>query len=96
MTPEDYVKYKLAQELIVKEARIKINVAYKMARNSGPRKILRPATPEDIVLNNIIWVHDEDRIVWQVVEEVLNPKDNWKAYDFDGCRYGLYDAFVEE
>lgn len=58
---------------------------------------LRPATPEDIQVGNIIWYKDgDDGPFWQLIEEVRNPSDDWKAYTgHDGCRYGLDGAFVE-
>ena len=59
---------------------------------------LRKAKPEDIVEGNIIWymTGDYGEPHWHVVENVLYPHDNWKAYEAeDGCRYGLDGAVVE-
>jgi len=67
---------------------------------------LRPAVASDIVEGAIIWYPDwrdeehgnePDCRLWNMVDEVMYPNDDWKAYvAHDGCRYGLYAAFVEE
>lgn len=59
------------------------------------------AEAKDIVVGNIIWYprwveDDEDCRLWNIVEDVLYPDDDWKAYCAqDGSRYGLDGAFVE-
>jgi hypothetical protein len=68
---------------------------------------LRKATAKDIVVDALIWypehtirVGAEEITVethWHIVEEVLYPNDDWKAYlADDGCRYGLDNAYVED
>jgi hypothetical protein len=57
--------------------------------------IFRKATNHDIVLGNVVFlVGDGDELHKMIVEEVLNPSDDFKAFTFDGCRYGLYDLWV--
>jgi len=64
---------------------------------------LRPANERDIVVGAILWYpdyreDDEEYPVagWNMVDEVLRPRDEFKAYcSHDGCRYGLHGAFVE-
>lgn len=58
---------------------------------------LRPATPEDITMGNILWYKDGDEgAFWTFIVEVINPSRLFKAYtDYNGCRYGLDGAFVE-
>lgn len=58
----------------------------------------RPATAKDIVEGNFIWhqrseEHGGD--YFHIIEEVLHPNDDFKAYISDGCRYGLHKAYVE-
>ena len=87
------------QEL--KEVEEKESLLEHQSRAAKIPKNLRPATPEDIVLDNTIWYpstfddpFEED--CWKLVEEVYNPADDYKAYlAQDGCRYGLDGAFVE-
>lgn len=56
----------------------------------------RPAVAEDIVLGAIIWYKEgDDGPFWAIVEELNYTGDDWKAFSFDGCRYGLNGAFVE-
>lgn len=62
-----------------------------------PDDRLRPATPDDIKLGNIIWYKDgDDGPFWMDVDEVISPNDPWKAfYSTEGSSYGLDGAFVE-
>ena len=77
------------------------NKALGEAEKAKLPKNLVKAEAKDIVEGNIIWYpewheDDEDYRLWNVVEEVLRPSDDWKAYCAqDGCRYGLDGAFVE-
>lgn len=85
-----------AQE-VTRKARKTENKALDEAENAKPPKKLVKAQAKDIVEGNVIWYPewDGDR-VWNIVEEVLRPSDDWKAYCAqDGCRYGLDGAFVE-
>ena len=57
----------------------------------------RPVAPEDLYEWNTIWHYDPstDQFFCNIVKEVLNPNDNYKAYIAeDECRYGLEDAYV--
>lgn len=59
---------------------------------------IRPAEAKDIVEGAIIWYPENDNsdMYWMYVQEVLRPSDQWEAYcSHDGCRYGLYGAYVE-
>jgi len=57
---------------------------------------LRPATPADVIVGAVIWKPDFDGdCKWCVIDEVLHPDDDFKAWVSDGCRYGLHRAFVE-
>lgn len=89
----------------LEEAKAKVERCRERADAAPLPKCLRPATPADIVENAIIWYPeygqeaggDYDAVpCWSVVEEVLYPSDEFKAYCADdGCRYGLNGAFVE-
>jgi hypothetical protein len=59
-------------------------------------RIFRKATSYDIVQGNIVFmVTDNNELVKEVIEEVLNPTDDFKAFvSDDGCRYGLHDLWV--
>ena len=96
MTP---IEQWLEQRKIVNVEKYKEMVLLEKAMNQPkPDNIrLRKATNEDIVYGNIIWYKEGDNgPFWKIVEETLNPNDNWKAFIAeDGCRYGLYDAYVE-
>jgi hypothetical protein len=72
--------------------------AEERAENAQIPKMIRSATPNDIYVGAVIWYQREEAIdnSWHVVEEVLNPKCDFKAYvALCGARYGLEDAFVE-
>jgi len=76
-------------------------LAEKKAQEAELPNNLRKAEPSDIVGGAIIWYprfqdEDPDSRGWNIVDEVLKPADAYKAYcAHDGCRYGLYGAFVE-
>ena len=81
-----------------RNARIEEKKALDKAESAGLPKGLVKAQSKDITQGNVIWYPewDGDRS-WNVVDEVLCPNDNWKAYcAHDGCRYGLEGAFVEK
>ena len=97
---------KLIQKFI--EAREKVGdameverLAEKKAERAPLPSNLTEAKPGDIVGGAIIWYprfqdEDPDSRRWKIVDEVLKPADAYKAYcAHDGCRYGLYGAFVE-
>jgi hypothetical protein len=58
--------------------------------------IFRRATPKDIFEGNVVYlIGDGSNLHKQVIEEVMNPKDDFKAYVAeDGCRYGLHDLWI--
>ena len=61
-----------------------------------PKTDLRRATSVDIVEGAVIYYPSEDPF-WMIVEEVLRPDDDFKAYTaHDGCRYGLHGAYVRK
>ena len=79
-------------------ARIIEDEAEEIAENATIPSVLRPATPDDIIKGAVIWYPDEndDDVLWCVVENVINPSCDFKAYEsYDGCRYGLDNAYVE-
>ncbi len=59
---------------------------------------LREAVASDIVDGQIIYYKDGDNgPFFQIVQEIMNPNDPFKAYvATDGCRYGLDGAYVED
>jgi hypothetical protein len=84
----------------IKDATENLKRAEEAAESAELPKSLRPAEARDIVVGEIVWyprwkVDGGDRC-WSLVEEVLRPSDEWKAYcSHDGCRYGLDGAFIE-
>jgi hypothetical protein len=101
MTPKQYLELKRQKESEIATLRAEIEEAW-MESNRTPRpENLRPAEARDIVLGAVIWynVGPDDYYPtewgWFEVEEVLRPSDDWKAFTTDGCRRGLYGAFVE-
>lgn len=57
--------------------------------------VFRPATSKDIFYDNVVFlVADECKLIRMTIEEVLNPSDKFKAFVFDGCRYGLHGLYV--
>ncbi len=60
---------------------------------------LRPATPRDIKEGSIIYYPAKPGrdAYWKLIDEVLRPDDDFKAYCADdGCRYGLDGAYVRK
>ena len=59
-------------------------------------KVERPATKEDIVAENEIYILcDDGRKHLKYIEDVLRPSDPFKAFcATDGCRYGLDSAYI--
>lgn len=89
--PSDYIKICNEQEEIIQTARKVMSDAYDKAVHYPLPTNLRPATPSDIVIGAVLWYHN----YWSVVEEVLRPNDDFKAYLYNGGRYGLHGAFIE-
>jgi hypothetical protein len=57
---------------------------------------LRPAGPKDIIDGNVLFhFHEGKHHFTSVVESVDCPSDMFKAFSFQGCRYGWHNAFVE-
>lgn len=103
MTPEGYLQVRDAQQRKIQFAQEVIDRARRKAMRAKPPKTkLRPATPDDIRVNQILWRETTDiknRHVWywNVVEEVLDPSSKFKAYVAeDGCCYGLEHAWVRK
>lgn len=85
------------REIAVLEARIaELNQA---SLKCIPQGEVRKAEPEDIRIGALVWYRNEDRETgwaWFIVREVMNPRNEFKAYVCnEGCRRGLYGAFVE-
>lgn len=97
MHPKDYLKICNEQHKVIRAAEKVMSEAYDEASKCPLPKNLRPATPADIIEGAILWHPDFDKghPRWNVVEEVLRPDDDFKAYTYEGSRYGLYGAFVE-
>lgn len=100
ITPERFVllRNQKAAQIALMECRVE-ELQKQAAACSLPAD-LRPAVASDIVLDAVIWYptwadDPEDIQAWAIVEEVLRPSDSFKAYYYDGCRYGLNGAFVE-
>lgn len=96
MTPEQFVKERKPLLCQAEWIRKSIQHMETIAENCEFPKYFRPATPEDIIVENVIWYQGgDDGIFWQIIEEVYRSCDNFKAYcGEDGCRYGLDGAFV--
>lgn len=57
--------------------------------------IFRKATSKDVFEGNTVFlVGDGPELYRMTVEEVLSPTDEYKAFMFDGCRYGLDGLYV--
>lgn len=58
--------------------------------------LFRKAEPQDIVQGNIVYLIGDGNIMHKmIIDEVLNPNDERKAFCADdGCRYGLLDLYV--
>ena len=82
-------------QVIIDAARKRIARAKYLADKSPKPDNLRPATAEDIVIDAIIWFEGYNGWMWRVVEGLGYHGDRFKAYDSDGCRYGLDGAFME-
>ena len=101
MKPTEYLELKRQKEAEIEKLEQEIQAARDEAMATPPPDNLQPAVASDIALGAIIWEEvgpDPDYPTeWGffVVEEVLRPDDEWKAYVTNGCRRGLYGAFVE-
>jgi hypothetical protein len=100
MKPEEFIAFREEQEAVISAANKAIDRAYKKAARCRLPANLRPATAKDIRQGAVIWyprwaTDPEGIAAWAIVDLVLYPSDDWKAYEYDGCRYGLDGAFVE-
>lgn len=101
MTPQQYWAAHESRE----KMRLALDVADDLQLKAAercpmpPKEKLRRAFAADITVGQVLWYtnFDEGSVRhWNIVEEVLRPNDQWKAYDaHDGCMYGLDGAFVE-
>ncbi len=99
MTPiKRYLNAKVRYRSLVEPLRKELNnLEYEAdCFNDFSGLTLEPAGPTDIVEGKILYYPDEDEPFWKIVDEVLKPHSDWKAYCAqDGCRYGLDGAYVE-
>jgi len=58
----------------------------------------RQATSKDIVADATVYIEGDDGDLHKkVIEEVLRPSDEFKAFSADdGCRYGLDGCYIKE
>lgn len=57
--------------------------------------VFRPAFSGDIYEDNVVFlVGDGSQLIRMVIEEVIDPYSEFKAFTFDGCRYGLDGLYV--
>lgn len=100
MTPKQYKKIAIQQELIIEQACNTIKFALDLAQKCSLPSKLRPAISSDIFVGNILWyppIEYREEHYWKIVGDILSVNDNFKAYCAeDGCRYGLEGAFVED
>lgn len=96
MTPKEFIFYRRTLQREIERIEEDIEEAYQDALVCPLPSSLRAALPSDIVVGNVIWYKDSEPPCWCAVEEVLIPTDQWKGYVWDGARYGLNGAFVED
>ena len=101
MTPSEYLTLKRSTQEQIAKLTADLEAAWLESNKTMPPANRRPAKASDIVLGNIIWYDvgpDEyypTEWAWCEVEKVLCPSSDWKAFETDGTRRGLYGAFVE-
>ncbi len=96
MTPRQFVVLRDAYNDIIEQTEKIIADAQELAEGCPVPENLRPATPSDIVEGNILWYpHWAPGRAWAIVDGVDRPDDEWKAYTYEGARYGWKNAFVE-
>jgi hypothetical protein len=98
MTPGEFQAIRTTQEAIIAAAEQVIAEARRQAEKCKLPKNLRPAEASDIVEGAILWYKQSKKDggnFWTIVEGLLHHGDPFKAYEFDGCRYGLDGAYVE-
>jgi len=98
-TPQQYLEIRNLANKTINRAREISEEACKKAWLCPPPQNLRPATPEDIVVGQVMWLTDDDddeHCRWMIVEEVTCPADEFKGWSGNGCRYGFVGWSVEE
>ena len=99
LSPKDYLKIRDNMNNQIKQAYNEISIAHDYVMLSDFPKHYRPAQASDIVVGAVIWYAREEQYhgaFWKIVDEVLRPDSDFKAYTGDdGCRYGLEGAYVE-
>jgi hypothetical protein len=97
VSPREFLKIEAEQKKIIRKAEREIEKARRLAGRCPPPANRRRADVADVRPGRVIWHDDGDAgWFWNVVEEVISPGDEFKAYVADdGCRYGMFRAFVE-
>lgn len=56
---------------------------------------LRPMTSDDVKVGTFVFGRGYDEWYCHMVEEIMSPEDDWKAYCADdGCISGLHESYV--
>lgn len=98
ITPSEYLREESRIGSKIQELNLYLENLHEKAQEFKMHKSkLRPVLPSDIFGGNVIYYFDKEDVssFWNVVEEVLYPSDDFKAYVYNGCRYGLLGAYVE-
>lgn len=96
MTPAEYNAILKQQATVIAHAKEVIEKARESAKECPFPEHVRPATPADIVVDQILWYRYKEDLWWVIVQEVICPNSDFKGYvGEDGCRHGLHNAFVE-
>jgi len=98
ITPQHYQTIKELTAQKIDELLCALEAMKEEAENCPEPAVLTQATAANIIEGSIIWyvTDDELQTCWVIVEEVLNPSDEFKAFCADdGCRYGLDGAYIE-
>jgi hypothetical protein len=99
ITPKQFVEYRAVFENGIRLNEECIERFRELAVNCPLPEKLRPMIATDVVVGQVVWYQredvDEGFPLWQIVEEIRDPRDKWKAFISNGCRYGLDGAFVE-
>lgn len=57
--------------------------------------IFRPAFSGDVYEGNVVFlVGDGNKLIRMIIEEVIDPDSEFKAFTFDDCMYGLDGLYV--
>lgn len=99
MSPQRYLMFKKEIETEIERLESVLQEYWEQTLEYPIPVNLRPMTPNDVAIGQVVWYpdsHDDESQAWEVVERVLRPDDDWKAFESNGARHGLRDAFVEE